>query len=88
MGFRSKRLAQKPNEDGYIRKLIDEILGPELEFIQPGLAGKEYSLDADLIQSVNKKYREDDGSLHLEAVFIDIKGKEYTKKIIIPDNWK
>lgn len=88
MGFKSRRLAQKPNEDGYIRSLFEEIKGPDLEFIPPGNPGKEYILESDLLQGIDEKYKEKNGELILEAVFIDIRGKEHTQKIIIPKDWK
>lgn len=88
MGFKSRRLAQKPNEDGYIRSLFEEIKGPDLEFISPGNPGKEYILESDLLQGIDEKYKEKNGELILEAVFIDIRGKEHTQEIIIPKDWK
>ncbi|MDT2614646.1 hypothetical protein [Enterococcus dongliensis] len=88
LGFWSYKLSEKPNEEGYVRTLFEEINGTELEFVQPGYVGKEYLLDSDLTKIVSKKYSENDGTLRIEAIFVDIKGKKHTRTIIIPEGWE
>ncbi|GAA2902308.1 hypothetical protein ACWOCJ_09825 [Enterococcus pseudoavium] len=88
MGFRSKKLAQEPNEEGYILDLFDVVKGSSLEFIPPGNSGKEHILTSDLLLGIGDKYKEHNGEIILDAVFIDIKGKEIIQSIIVPKDWE
>ncbi|TXU25093.1 Uncharacterised protein [Enterococcus faecium] len=79
LGFRP----QGADKDDYIKRLDDLLDNPEIEFIPPGNLGKKHQEDIEYLLSAGQRYVNEDKSLHLEAVFIDIQGKEYLKDIII-----
>ncbi|EMF0155404.1 hypothetical protein I4L77_000534 [Enterococcus faecium] len=79
MGFRP----QGADRDDYIKRLDHLLDNPEIEFIPPGNIGKKHQEDIEYLLKVGQRYVNEDKKLHLEAVFIDIQGKEYLKDIII-----
>lgn len=81
MGFRYK----SANKNEYITRLDKLLDNPEFEFIPPGGLGKKHYEDIEYLSTLGKKYINEDKTLHLEAVFIDVRGKEHLKDIIITD---
>lgn len=74
------------DKDEYIKRLDNLLDNSEFEFIQPGMLGKKHYEDMDYLYEVGRKYIQKDKALYLEAVFIDINGKEHLKDIVISDN--
>lgn len=74
---------QGADKDKFIEKFSQLFENPELEFIQPGTVGKKYCKDITYLSDVGKRYIKEDGTLHLEAVFVDINGKEHLQDIVI-----
>lgn len=76
---------QGDDKDDYIEEISQLVENPKLEFIQPGMVGKKYCEDIKYLSDVSKRYIKEDGTLNLEAVFVDINGKEHLKDIVITD---